>query len=47
LKDCDALIFNHGGWILINELQENNIIPLLTDEKIAETAVIKYLNGEL
>jgi hypothetical protein len=47
LKDCDALIFNHGGWRLINELQENNIIPLLTDEKIAETAVIKYLNGEL
>lgn len=47
LKDCDVLIFNHGGWRLINDLKANNIEPILTDEPIAEEAVLKYLRGEL
>jgi predicted Fe-Mo cluster-binding NifX family protein len=47
LKDCKALIFNNGGWRIINDLKENNIIPLLTDERDAESAVKKYLDGEL
>lgn len=47
LKDCDVLIFNHGGWRLINDLKANNIEPVLTDEPIAEEAVLKYLKGEL
>lgn len=47
LKDCEALIFNHGGWRLINDLKANNIEPVLTDEPIAEEAVVKYLKGEL
>jgi len=38
---------HHGGWRIINDLKENNIIPLLTDERDAETAVKKYLDGEL
>jgi len=47
LKDCKALIFNHGGWRVVNDLKENNILPLLTDETDAEIAVKKYLAGEL
>jgi hypothetical protein len=47
LKDCKALIFNHGGWRIINDLKENNILPLLTDEIDAEIAVKKYLDGKL
>lgn len=47
LKDCDVLIFNHGGWRLIDDLKANNIEPVLTDELIAEEAVLKYVKGEL
>lgn len=47
LKDCDVLIFNHGGRRLIEDLKVNNIKPVLTDELIAESAVLKYLKGEL
>jgi len=47
LKDCEALIFNHGGWRLIDDLKENNIKPILTDEVLAEDAVQKYLDGTL
>ena len=47
LKDCEALIFNHGGWRLIEDLKTHNIVPVLTDEKYAEDAVLKYLKGEL
>ena len=47
LSDCSALIFNHGGMRLIEDLKANNILPVMTDEENAETAVIKYLGGEL
>lgn len=47
LKDSEVLIFNHGGWRLIEDLKANNITPILTNETIAEEAVIKYLKGEL
>lgn len=47
LKDCEAIIFSHGGWRLIEDLKTNNITPILTDEKIADDAVLKYLKGEL
>lgn len=47
LKDCDVLIFNHGGWHLIEDLKANNIKPILTNEDIAEDAVLKYLSGDL
>jgi len=47
LKDCEALIFSHGGWRLIEDLKSNNIKPILTDEELAEDAVKKYLDGTL
>ncbi|MBK7631810.1 MAG: hypothetical protein IPJ23_14110 [Ignavibacteriales bacterium] len=47
LKDCNALIFNHGGWRLIEDLKANNIKPILTNEEIPEDAVLKYLSGNL
>lgn len=47
LKDCRALIFNHGGWRLIEDLRSHNIEPILTNEVFAEDAVLKYLNGTL
>jgi predicted Fe-Mo cluster-binding NifX family protein len=47
LKDCEVLIFNHGGWRLIEDIKAHNITPILTDEKLAEDAVLKYLKGEL
>ena len=47
LKDCDALIFNHGGVRLIEDLKAHNIKPILTNEEIAIDAVLKYLSGNL
>ena len=47
LKDCDALIFNHGGWRLIEDLKEHKIKSILTNEEFAEDAVVKYLKGDL
>lgn len=47
LKDCGSLIFNHGGWRLIEELKAHNITPILTNEEVAENAVIKYMTGDL
>jgi predicted Fe-Mo cluster-binding NifX family protein len=47
LKDCESLIFNHGGWRLIEDLKAHNLKPILTNEEVAENAVLKYLNGNL
>ena len=47
LNDCEVLIFQSGGWRIIEDLKSANIIPFLTDEKIADEAAEKYLNGEL
>lgn len=47
LRDCEVLIFSHGGWRLIEDIKAHNITPILTDEKLAEDAVLKYLKGEL
>ena len=47
LKDCKVLIFNSGGWRVIDDLKANNIYPFLTDEHLADKAVEKYLNNEL
>ena len=32
---------------MIENLQENNIEPILTDEKFADDAVNKFIKGEL
>lgn len=47
LKDCKTLIFQSGGRPLIQSLKEGNIIPFLTNERMADDAVGKYLRGEL
>lgn len=47
LKDCEVLIFKSGGWRLVDDLKQNNIVPVLTDEILADDAVIKYVKGEL
>ncbi len=47
LKDCSYLLFQGGGWRLIEDLKANNIKPFLTTESIAEVAVEKLLKGEL
>lgn len=47
LKDCSHIIFQSGGWRIIEDLKLNNIIPVLTDEEFADTAVEKFLNGTL
>ncbi|MGB5847454.1 MAG: NifB/NifX family molybdenum-iron cluster-binding protein [Ignavibacteriaceae bacterium] len=47
LGDCNYLIFKSGGWRMIENLQENNIGPILTDEKFADDAVNKFIKGEL
>ena len=47
INDCEYIIFQSGGWRVIEDLQANNITPLLTDEVFAEEAVKKFLAGEL
>jgi predicted Fe-Mo cluster-binding NifX family protein len=47
LKDCSYLLFQGGGWRLIEDLKANNIKPFLTSESNAEGAVEKLLKGEL
>jgi predicted Fe-Mo cluster-binding NifX family protein len=47
LKDCEYLLFQGGGWRLIDDLKANKIKPILTLEKNADEAVIKFLNDEL
>ncbi len=47
LKDCSHIIFQSGGWRVIEDLKANNIVPVLTDEEIADTAVEKFLSGNL
>jgi predicted Fe-Mo cluster-binding NifX family protein len=47
LKDCSAVIFQSGGWRVVEDLKQNNIRPFLTDELIADDAAAKFLKGEL
>ncbi len=47
LKDCEAVIFQSGGWRVVNDLQNANIKPIMTDEKVADIAVEKYIAGTL
>lgn len=47
LNDCKAVIFQSGGWRVINDLERANIKPVLTDESFADSAVEKYIAGTL
>ena len=47
IGDCQYLIFQSGGWRMIDDLKANNIQPILTDEKSADEAVQKFIKGVL
>jgi predicted Fe-Mo cluster-binding NifX family protein len=47
LNGVDTLIFQSGGWRVIEDLKKNGIKPFLTDEIDADNAVKKFLKGEL
>ncbi|MGK9475310.1 NifB/NifX family molybdenum-iron cluster-binding protein [Melioribacter sp. OK-6-Me] len=47
LKGVDVLIFTSGGWRLVEDLEANGIKPFMTDEENADSAVEKYLAGQL
>jgi len=47
LSGVETIIFQSGGWRVIEDLKKNGIKPFLTDETIADNAVEKYLKGEL
>ena len=47
IGDCRYLIFQSGGWRIIEDLKANNIIPIVTDERITDDAVTKLIDGKL
>ncbi len=47
LSDCETVIFQSGGWRVIEDLKAGNVIPFLTEERIADEAAEKYIKGEL
>jgi predicted Fe-Mo cluster-binding NifX family protein len=47
LKDCHYLISSGGGWRVVEDLKQHNIITLFTDIEMIEDAVNKFINGEL
>ncbi len=47
LKDCSYLISSGGGWRVVEDLKQNNIITLFTDVELIDDAVNMFLNGEL
>lgn len=47
LSDCQVVISQGMGWALRRDLTASEIASIITQEKDAETAVKKYLQGEL
>jgi hypothetical protein len=47
LKDCKYLISKGGGWRLVEDLKKFNINPVFTGEELIESAVNKFVKGEL
>jgi len=47
LKDCKYLISSGGGWRVVEDLKQHNILTLFTDVETIEDAVNKFLKGEL
>lgn len=47
LKDCTYILFQGGGWRLVEDLKAHNITPILTSENDAASAVRKLIKGEL
>jgi predicted Fe-Mo cluster-binding NifX family protein len=47
LKDCDYLVFNHGGFRLIDDLKKNGIQPILTSLTDPKIAMQQLISGSL
>ena len=47
LKDCSYLISRGGGWRVVEDLKQHNIITLFADVELIEDAVNKFIKGEL
>jgi predicted Fe-Mo cluster-binding NifX family protein len=47
LKDCCYLISSGGGWRVVEDLKQYNIITLFTDVEKIENAVNQFIKGEL
>ncbi|MFO7445210.1 MAG: NifB/NifX family molybdenum-iron cluster-binding protein [Ignavibacteriaceae bacterium] len=47
LKDCSYLISKGGGWRVVEDLKQHNIITLFTDVDLISDAVNMFTKGEL
>ena len=47
LKDCSYLIASGGGWRIVEDLKQNNIVPVFADVESIDEAVDKFIRGEL
>jgi len=47
LKDCKYLISSGGGWRVVEDLKQYNIVTLFTNVEMIEDAVNKFIKGEL
>jgi len=47
IKDCSYLVSKGGGWRIVEDLKQNNIIPIFTDINLIDDAANKFVKGEL
>ena len=47
LKDCKYLISKGGGWRVVEDLKQHNIITIFADVESIEDAVNNFIRGEL
>lgn len=47
LKDCSYIISRGGGWRVVEDLRQNNIIPVFADIELIEEAVERFIKDEL
>ena len=47
LKDCSFLISSGGGWRVVEDLKQHNILTIFTDIELIEDAVTTFIKGEL
>ncbi len=47
LKDCKYLVSSGGGWRVVEDLKQHDIITLFSDVELIEDAVNMFIKGEL
>jgi len=47
LKDCNYLISSGGGWRVVEDLKQHNIVTIFTDLEQIEDALNAFIKGEL